>query len=146
MKLVDWSMQGLEFTNCSCNWGCSCQFNGPPSRGHCHAHVFIQVDQGHFGDVPLDGLRWGVLAAWPAAIHLGNGTFQSVIDEHTDSEWAASALYYLGEIDYKQENYEEARAKFKNFLIVYPHHELSGRAAKMLAKLDKNLVGTTKEN
>jgi hypothetical protein len=84
MKLVEWSMQGTEFVNCSCDWGCSCQFNGPPSSGHCHAYAFIQIDQGRYGDVPLDGLRWGIRGAWPAAIHLGNGTFQSIVDERAN--------------------------------------------------------------
>lgn len=90
MKLVEWFMQGTEFSNCSCVWGCSCQFNGPPSSGHCHAYCFVQIDQGRFGDVPLDGLRWGILGAWPAAIHLGNGTFQSVIDERADAKQRAA--------------------------------------------------------
>ena len=90
MKLVDWSMQGMEFGNCSCDWGCSCQFNGPPSSGHCHAYVFVQIDKGHFGDVRLDGLRWGLRAAWPAAIHLGNGTFQSIIDERANPKQRAA--------------------------------------------------------
>lgn len=84
MPYVEWSMQGTEFTNCSCDWGCSCQFNGPPSSGHCHAHAFVQIDKGHYGDVKLDGLRWGIRGAWPAAIHLGNGTWQSIIDERAD--------------------------------------------------------------
>lgn len=84
MKLVDWSMQGLEFGNCNCSWGCSCQFNGPPTLGHCRAHTFVQIEKGRFGDVPLDGLRWGIMAAWPAAIHLGNGTFQSIVDERAN--------------------------------------------------------------
>jgi hypothetical protein len=84
MSYVEWEMQGTEFTNCSCDWGCSCQFNGDPSSGHCHAQVFTQIEKGHYGDVTLDGLRWGILAAWPAAIHLGNGTWQSVIDERAN--------------------------------------------------------------
>jgi len=90
MKLVEWSMQGTEFSNCSCAWGCSCQFNGPPSSGHCHAYCFVQIDRGHFGELPLDGLRWGILGAWPAAIHLGNGTFQSVVDERADARQRAA--------------------------------------------------------
>ena len=84
MKLVEWSMQGLEFGSCNCNWGCSCQFNGPPSNGNCRAHTFVQIEQGRFADVTLDGLRWGIMAAWPAAIHLGNGSFQSIIDERAN--------------------------------------------------------------
>jgi hypothetical protein len=79
-------MQGLEFTNCNCAWGCPCQFNGPPTNGHCRAFCFVQIDKGRFGDVPLDGLRWGILAAWPAAIHLGNGRFQTIIDERANPQ------------------------------------------------------------
>ncbi len=90
MKLVEWNMQGTEFANCSCDWGCSCQFNGPPSSGHCHAYIFVHIDRGHHGDVKLDGLRWGVLGAWPAAVHLGNGTWQSIIDERADARQRAA--------------------------------------------------------
>jgi hypothetical protein len=90
MKLVEWSMEGVEFANCSCDWGCSCQFNGPPTSGHCHAYCFVQIDKGRFGDVALDGLRWGIRAKWPAAIHLGNGTFQSIIDERADAKQRAA--------------------------------------------------------
>jgi hypothetical protein len=90
MSYVEWFMQGTEFANCSCDWGCSCQFNAPPSSGHCHAYVFVQIDRGRYGDVPLDGLRWGILGAWPAAIHLGNGTWQSVVDERADPKQRAA--------------------------------------------------------
>jgi len=85
-QYVDWSMEGVEFANCNCDWGCPCQFNGPPTKGHCRAVVFIQIDRGHFADVPLSGLRWGIFGAWPAAIHLGNGRFQTIIDERANPE------------------------------------------------------------
>jgi hypothetical protein len=85
MKLVEWSMQGIEVVTCNCNTGCPCQFNSLPSHGNCSAYGLVQIEKGHFGDVRLDGLRWGVLAAWPGAIHEGNGTFQTIIDERADS-------------------------------------------------------------
>ena len=81
---VDWEMEGVEFVNCNCDWGCPCQFNGPPTRGHCRAAGFVQIDKGHFGDVPLDGLRWGIVAAWPKAIHQGNGRLQTIIEERAN--------------------------------------------------------------
>jgi hypothetical protein len=90
MKLVEWTMQGLEFGSCNCAWGCSCQFNGPPTLGHCRAHTFVQIEKGRFGDVTLDGLRWGILGQWPAAIHMGNGTFQSIIDERANPQQRAA--------------------------------------------------------
>lgn len=84
MPFVEWQLQGVEVANCSCEWGCPCQFNALPSHGHCRALTFVQVDRGYYGDVPLDGLRWGILAAWPGPIHFGDGTFQTIVDERAD--------------------------------------------------------------
>ena len=84
MAYVDWEMQGWEVANCNCNWGCPCQFNQLPTYGNCRAHAFVQIEKGHFGDVKLDGLRWGIFGAWPGAIHEGNGRFMTVIDERAD--------------------------------------------------------------
>jgi hypothetical protein len=57
-----------------------------PTHGNCRAAGFAQIEKGHFGSLSLDGLRWGILAAWPAAIHLGNGKLQSIIDERANPE------------------------------------------------------------
>ena len=72
--------------------------------------------------------------------------FQTVIDDYTDSEWAARALYYQGEIDFHKDKFQDARNKFNNFLVVYPHHEFADKARKMLAKIDKNLAETAKKD
>jgi hypothetical protein len=90
MKLVEWSMQGVEFANCNCAYGCPCQFNALPTHGNCRALTFIHIEKGRYGSVVLDGLRWGILAAWPGPIHLGNGTFQSVVDERANPEQRAA--------------------------------------------------------
>jgi hypothetical protein len=90
MKLVEWSLQGVEFGHCNCGFGCPCQFNSLPTHGDCRALTFVQIEKGRFGDVPLDGLRWGILAAWPGPIHLGNGTFQSIVDERADPKQRAA--------------------------------------------------------
>jgi hypothetical protein len=90
MAFTEWTMQGVEFVNCNCAWGCPCQFNSLPTYGDCRALAFGQVEQGRYGDVTLDGLRWGVLLAWPKAIHLGNGTFQGIVDERADGRQRAA--------------------------------------------------------
>ncbi|MGH8019344.1 MAG: DUF1326 domain-containing protein [Opitutaceae bacterium] len=90
MKLVEWSMQGVEFVNCNCAYGCPCQFQGLPTHGDCCAYCFVQIEKGRFGDVPLDGLRWGILAKWPGAIHEGNGTLQTIVDERADVKQRAA--------------------------------------------------------
>jgi hypothetical protein len=84
MAFVEWTMRGVEIVNCNCEPGCPCQFNRPPTHRHCRAYTFVEIEAGRFGDVPLDGLRWGILASWPGPIHHGNGTFMAVVDERAD--------------------------------------------------------------
>jgi hypothetical protein len=50
----------------------------------------VQIEKGRFGDTPLDGLCFGFLASWPGPIHLGNGTFQAVVDERADGRQRAA--------------------------------------------------------
>lgn len=86
MAYVDWRMKGIQISNCNCATGCPCQFNALPTHGNCRAYVFFQIESGHFGNVRLDGLRWGGLFAWPGPIHLGEGTAMAVIDERANAE------------------------------------------------------------
>jgi hypothetical protein len=81
MALIEWQIHGTEFANCNRNWGCPDRFDRAPTADSCRALTFVQIDRGYFGDVSLDGLRWGICGSWPGPIHLGNGTFQSIIDE-----------------------------------------------------------------
>ncbi len=85
MAFVDWHMHGEALTHCNCAWGCPCQFNALPTHGHRSALTFLRIGRGRYGDVPLDGLRWGVLASWPGAPHQGGGTLQAVVDAQADA-------------------------------------------------------------
>ena len=82
--MVEWSIRGPSFGNCNCDWGCPCQFNALPTHGDCRAMTSMRIDEGHFGDVRLDGLCWVNTYSWPRAVHEGNGTHQSIIDERAD--------------------------------------------------------------
>lgn len=84
MAGVDWRIQGLDITTCSCDWGCACQFMALPTKGFCHAAVGFYVAKGHYGKVSLDGLSFGGLFAWPEAIHQGNGEAQPIVDARAD--------------------------------------------------------------
>jgi len=87
---VKWAIHGRELGNCNCAYGCPCQFNALPTRGFCEAAASFQIDQGHFGEVKLDGLRWGILAAWPGAIHMGKGKFQTIVDDKANPKQRAA--------------------------------------------------------
>lgn len=84
MAYKEWRFRGVSMTNCNCDWGCPCQFNALPTHGDCRATVAMRIDEGNFGDVRLDGLKWVVLVAWPEAIHLGRGEQFIVVDEDAD--------------------------------------------------------------
>jgi hypothetical protein len=81
MAQIDWRISGTEFSACNCEWGCPCQFNALPSKGHCTGGLWMKIDQGYFGDTRLDGLVWGMMGEWPGALHEGNGTLATYIDE-----------------------------------------------------------------
>jgi hypothetical protein len=86
MAFTEWRIRGTALTNCNCNWGCPCQFNALPTHGDCRAAVAMRIDEGNFGDVRLDGLKWAVLVAWPEAIHLGRGEQFIVVDDKADQK------------------------------------------------------------
>jgi hypothetical protein len=81
MAHVDWRIKGPEIASCNCNWGCPCQFNALPTEGNCRAAMAFRIDEGHFGDVRLDGLKVAGVFAWPGAVHEGHGEAQVIIDE-----------------------------------------------------------------
>jgi len=86
MPTIEWTIQGKEFGNCNCSYGCPCQFNGLPTHGWCEAAMGYQIETGHFGDVKLDGLRGASIYQWPGPVHLGNGTMQLIVDERADAK------------------------------------------------------------
>jgi hypothetical protein len=82
---TEWRIKATELANCNCAYGCPCQFNALPTHGDCRASAGWQIEEGHFGDVPLDGLRMVGLYSWPGPVHQGNGTMQIIIDERADA-------------------------------------------------------------
>ncbi|HKP77558.1 MAG TPA: DUF1326 domain-containing protein, partial [Phenylobacterium sp.] len=82
--MTPWELKGRELINCTCEYGCNCQFNALPDKGHCHAVAGIIIDQGHYGETRLDGLRIAAIFKWPAAIHEGNGEAIAFVDDGAD--------------------------------------------------------------
>jgi len=84
--MTPWELKGRELVNCTCEYGCNCQFNALPDKGHCHAVAAIIVDEGHYGDTRLDGLKVAAIFKWPKAIHEGNGEAIAFVDERASAE------------------------------------------------------------
>ena len=62
---TSWRMKGRHAGSCNCGWACPCQFNDLPDKGNCEALLAWEISVGHFGDVPLDGVRFGFAVHWP---------------------------------------------------------------------------------
>jgi hypothetical protein len=90
--MTDWEFKGRELVNCSCEYGCNCQFNALPDKGHCHAVAGIQIEEGHHGDTRLDGLRIAAIFKWPGAVHEGNGTAIAFVDRRADAKQREALL------------------------------------------------------
>lgn len=84
--MVDWHIEGVEFGNCNCAYGCPCQFEALPTHGDCRGFEVTRIDKGHFGDVDLSGLNIALIYAWPGPIFEGHGELQAIIDERADLE------------------------------------------------------------
>jgi hypothetical protein len=87
-----WEFKGRELVNCNCEYGCNCQFNALPDKGHCQAVAGIQIDEGHYGDTRLDGLRIAAIFKWPGAVHEGNGEAIAFVDESADESQREALL------------------------------------------------------
>jgi hypothetical protein len=97
--MAPWRLNGSVLIACNCDWGCPCNFNARPSRGKCEGGWIWTIQQGHVGDVRLDGLGMALFADWPGAIHDGGGRAVCYVDDRADErQRAALAAVLRGEI------------------------------------------------
>ena len=101
MANVDWHVEGIEFSNCNCVYGCPCQFEDVPTDGLCKGFEVVRIDKGHFNDTKLDGLYVALVYSFPGPIYEGKGQIQAIIDESADEAQRAAlaTVLYGGETD-----------------------------------------------
>jgi len=87
-----WEIKGRELVNCSCDYGCNCQFDGLPDKGHCWAVAGIQIDEGRHGETSLDGLRLAAIFKWPGPIHEGHGEALAFVDQRASESQRGALL------------------------------------------------------
>jgi hypothetical protein len=86
MATVDWRLEGEWIKNCSCAFGCPCDFNARPTNGWCQGLLGMRITKGHYDDVKLDGLSFFVTVHFPGPLHEGNGQAQPIIDERASPQ------------------------------------------------------------
>ena len=93
---VAWRLRGTVVQACNCDWGCPCDFNAPPSKGHCEGTWTWHIREGNYGDVNLSGLSFAAACKWPGQIHEGNGTALPILDERADERQQQAIGTLLG--------------------------------------------------
>jgi hypothetical protein len=57
---AQWHIKGATSDACTCAVPCTCMFGRGPSPHHyCYEMESFKIEQGHFNDVSLDGLKFG---------------------------------------------------------------------------------------
>lgn len=95
MAGTEFLLEGKWAEYCSCDWGCPCESNSPPTRGHCTGLVAFKIDKGHCGDVKLDDLAVAATFYFPRALHHGGGSMQPIVDERATAEQREAIFYVL---------------------------------------------------
>ena len=54
---ANWSLVGSYFEACNCEVACPCVFLSAPSHGDCTVLLAWHIEQGRFGETPVDGLN-----------------------------------------------------------------------------------------
>ena len=88
--MAGWEANGAVLIACNCDWGCPCNFNARPSKGHCEGGWIWLIEKGRVGDVHVDRLGIAVFAKWPGAIHEGGGRAACFVDDRADTAQRAA--------------------------------------------------------
>jgi hypothetical protein len=86
--VADWKLKGTVLVGCNCDYGCPCNFNAPPTQGHCEGGWVWHIEEGSFDGVDLGGMTLAVFADWPGAIHEREGKAIALYDERADERQA----------------------------------------------------------
>ncbi len=90
--MANWAIEGEWFKNCNCDPGCPCDFNQAPTHGQCEGIIAMRIDKGHYGEVPLDGLKFAGALWWPGRIDEGDGHVAWIVDETADEQQRQALL------------------------------------------------------
>jgi len=60
---AEWRVKGEWFDVCSCNVPCPCTFAQAPTGNHCEVLFAYRINEGHYGDTAMNGLKVVMLAS-----------------------------------------------------------------------------------
>src|SRR6516165_776021 len=92
-----WSLEGKMISADSCGPDCHCIIGGPPDNGLCKFFAIVQVENGRYGDVKLDGVKYGIAGEFALKI-IGEPIKHSFVAYYIDSSASAEQREALRKI------------------------------------------------
>jgi hypothetical protein len=89
MATPRWRVSGQYYETCSCDFVCPCvltQLTAKPSKGSCTFAMGFKIEQGKFGEVPLDGLGFVIVGFTPEEMGKGDWSAGVIVDERASAD------------------------------------------------------------
>lgn len=90
---TDWQIRGDYFETCNCDYICPCiitNMMAEPTHHTCKAAIAMRINDGHFGDLSLNGVAFVVMAMVDGPMADGNWTVGLIIDDGASDEQVAA--------------------------------------------------------
>jgi hypothetical protein len=87
MAKLNWMMRGEYMESCNCDYLCPCIYTnpqGPVTHDHCIAALVFRIDDGIFGDIRLDGMKFALVIRSGRVMADGNWVFAGIVDATAD--------------------------------------------------------------
>lgn len=92
-----WAIKGELTLSCNCEVFCPCVLSlgqSAPTEGYCLTWAAVRIDQGHFGETDLAGVKFGFMAEIPGKLGRGNWTVALYVDDKASVQ-ASKALTWI---------------------------------------------------
>ena len=116
MAVREWSVEAEHIEFCSCDFGCPCESNAPPTHGDCTGAVGFRITKGECDGVNLDSLIVAATFYFPRAIHHGEGQMQPILESRATEEQRDALFYILSGQD------QPVGTMFQIFSVIIEHH------------------------
>lgn len=85
--MTKWKISGEYMESCNCDYLCPCIYTNPQAKvtyDQCTALMVYRIDEGQYGDVRLDGLKFALVIRSGLVMADGDWIFGCVVDEDAD--------------------------------------------------------------
>jgi hypothetical protein len=93
---MSWELKGVYFESCNCDVACPCVFLSKPTMENCTLLVGWHIDDGHDGDVRLDGLNVALAVHSPGHMLEAPWRAAAYVDDRADEAQRVALLRIFG--------------------------------------------------